>query len=205
MIKLASFHFHKINKFKKWLIKTKKLKKIKGDFNFLFCLFFILKPYDINKPFDFINLKTFYEKNEELWDGIFNAFLIQYKNENTSYNIINHEIFNNLNENKNHIDLDLLINFVQSKQLFFMKYYEMFKLRFQEINETIFKNFYIAFILNYALFFKHDLIWKNNNSAKKIALRLYLENIYTYNMQLIFQTNFNDFYIIVNKLLPCHF
>ncbi|MBR4485945.1 hypothetical protein IKS57_01010 [bacterium] len=63
-----------------------------------------------------------------------------------------------MNENKDAIHCDLLINFIQSKQLFFMKYYKMFKARFQEVNETVFSNFYIAFILNYVLFFKHDLI-----------------------------------------------
>ena len=74
MINLAFIDKLKINKFKRWLIKTNNLSYLKKDFNFLFYLFFILKPLNLKDPFNFESLKTFYLKNIKEWNLLFSSF-----------------------------------------------------------------------------------------------------------------------------------
>ena len=204
MINLAFIDKLKINKFKRWLIKTNNLHYLKKDFNFLFYLFFILKPLNITDPFNFESLKAFYLKNIQEWNILFSSFFVD-KNINCELNANYQEFIFSLYENKELSQINNFFYFIHSKNLFYMNYYNLFKEIYKNIELATFNKFFVTFLLNYALFFKHYLELKNNHLANKISLRLYLENIYTYNMQLIFQQNFNDFYIIANKLLPCHF
>lgn len=204
MINLAFIDKLKIHKFKRWLIKTNNLHYLKKDFNFLFYLFFILKPLNITDPFNFESLKAFYLKNIQEWNLFFSSFFVD-KNINCELNANYQEFIFSLYENKELSQINNCLNFIHSKNLFYMNYYNLFKEIYKNIELATFNKFFVTFLLNYALFFKHYLELKNNHLANKISLRLYLENIYTYNMQLIFQQNFNDFYIIANKLLPCHF
>ena len=204
MINLAFIDKLKINKFKRWLIKTNNLYYLKKDFNFLFYLFFILKPLNITDPFNFESLKAFYLKNIKEWNIVFSSFFAD-KDINDELNTNYREFIFNLYENKELSQINNCLNFIHSKNLFYMNYYNLFKEIYKDIELATFNKFFVTFLLNYALFFKHYLELKNNHLANKISLRLYFENIYTYNMQLIFQQNFNDFYIIANKLLPCHF
>lgn len=204
MINLAFIDKLKINKFKRWLIKTNNLYYLKKDFNFLFYLFFILKPLNIKDPFNFESLKAFYLKNIQEWNLFFSSFFVD-KNINCEINANYQEFIFSLYENKELSQINNCMSFIHSKNLFYMNYYNLFKEIYKNIELATFNKFFVTFLLNYALFFKHYLELKNNHLANKISLRLYLENIYTYNMQLIFQQNFNDFYIIANKLLPCHF
>ena len=204
MINLAFIDKLKINKFKRWLIKTNNLHYLKKDFNFLFYLFFILKPLNIKDPFNFESLKAFYLKNIQEWNLFFSSFFVD-KNINCEINANYQEFIFSLYENKELSQINNCMSFIHSKNLFYMNYYNLFKEIYKNIELATFNKFFVTFLLNYALFFKHYLELKNNHLANKISLRLYLENIYTYNMQLIFQQNFNDFYIIANKLLPCHF
>lgn len=204
MINLAFIDKLKIHKFKRWLIKINNLHYLKKDFNFLFYLFFILKPLNITDPFNFESLKAFYLKNIKEWNLFFSSFFVD-KNINCELNANYQEFIFSLYENKELSQINNCFYFIHSKNLFYMNYYNLFKEIYKNIELATFNKFFVAFLLNYALFFKHYLELKNNHLANKISLRLYLENIYTYNMQLIFQQNFNDFYIIANKLLPCHF
>lgn len=204
MINLAFIDKLKINKFKRWLIKTNNLYYLKKDFNFLFYLFFILKPLNITDPFNFESLKAFYLKNMKEWNLLFSSFFVD-KDINHELNTKYQEFIFSLSENKELSQINNCLNFIHSKNLFYMNYYNLFKEFYKNIELATFNKFFVTFLLNYALFFKHYLELKNNHLANKISLRLYFENIYTYNMQLIFQQNFNDFYIIANKLLPCHF
>lgn len=204
MINLAFIDKLKIHKFKRWLIKTNNLHYLKKDFNFLFYLFFILKPLNLTDPFNFESLKTFYLKNIQEWNLFFSSFFVD-KNTNCELNANYQEFIFSLYENKELSQINNCLYFIHSKNLFYMNYYNLFKEIYKNIELATFNKFFVTFLLNYALFFKHYLELKNNHLANKISLRLYLENIYTYNMQLIFQQNFNDFYIIANKLLPCHF
>lgn len=204
MINLAFIDKLKIHKFKRWLIKTNNLSYLKKDFNFLFYLFFILKPLNLKDPFNFESLKAFYLKNMKEWNLLFSSFFVD-KNINCELNENYQEFIFSLSENKEISQINNYLSFINSKNLFYMNYYNLFKEIYKNIELATFNKFFVTFLLNYALFFKHYLELKNNHLANKISLRLYFENIYTYNMQLIFQQNFNDFYIIANKLLPCHF
>lgn len=204
MINLAFIDKLKINKFKRWLIKTNNLSYLKKDFNFLFYLFFILKPLNLTDPFNFESLKAFYLKNIKEWNLLFSSFFVD-KDVNHELNTNYQEFIFNLYENKELSQINNYLSFIQSKNFFYINYYNLFKEIYKNIELATFNKFFVTFLLNYALFFKHYLELKNNDLANKISLRLYFENIYTYNMQLIFQQNFNDFYIIANKLLPCHF
>ena len=204
MINLAFIDKLKIHKFKRWLIKTNNLSYLKKDFNFLFYLFFILKPLNLKDPFNFESLKAFYLKNIQEWNLLFSSFFAD-KDVNHELNTNYQEFIFNLYENKELSQINNCLSFIHSKNLFYMNYYNLFKEIYKNIELATFNKFFVTFLLNYVLFFKHYLELKNNHLANKISLRLYFENIYTYNMQLIFQQNFNDFYIIANKLLPCHF
>lgn len=204
MINLAFIDKLKIHKFKRWLIKRNNLYYLKKDFNFLFYLFFILKPLNLSDPFNFESLKAFYLKNMKEWNLLFSSFFVD-KDINHELNTNYQEFIFSLYENKELSQINNCLSFIHSKNFFYMNYYNIFKEIYKNIELATFNKFFVTFLLNYALFFKDYLELKNNHLANKISLRLYFENIYTYNMQLIFQQNFNDFYIIANKLLPCHF
>lgn len=59
----------------------------------------------------------------------------------------------------------------------------------------------VSFSFYYFLFEKQKDYLDSLSNEKKIEINLYLKNIYTYNMQIIFKNDFNDLYLLSNKVL----
>ena len=133
MINLAFIDKLKIHKFKRWLIKTNNLSYLKKDFNFLFYLFFILKPLNITDPFNFESLKAFYLKNIQEWNLLFSSFFVD-KNINCELNTNYQEFIFTLYENKEISQINNCLSFIHSKNLFYMNYISIKKINYDLIS-----------------------------------------------------------------------